>query len=146
MVRPASHSVSFTFKCQSTAVVLFRSLAAAERILWNRDCLFFSPVDCLYFLGIWSLYFYEFWHGARNSDKVVHDRAGVFGKNLFYSLNWGNEPNLNLKKNLVINFHWICSIMRVCIICCVPAQILYWKKSFSWYVGQIAPQSVGWDF
>ena len=35
---------------------------------------------------------------------------------------------LNLKKNLVINFPRICSIMKIYIICCVPIQILYLGK------------------
>ena len=30
--------------------------------------------------------------------------------------------------NLVINFPWSCSIMKVCIICYIPAQILYLEK------------------
>ena len=32
---------------------------------------------------------------------------------------------LNLLNNLVINFYWICSIMKIYIICCVPGQIPY---------------------
>ena len=62
--------------------------------------------------------------------EVVHDksRSICFG-------NCGNVPKmgffLNAKKNLVINFHWICSIMKMYIVCCVPAQILYWEKSCS---------------
>ena len=35
---------------------------------------------------------------------------------------------LNLLENLVINFYWICSIMKIYIICCVPAQISYLGK------------------
>ena len=38
------------------------------------------PVFCT-FLEIGSLDFPESWHGARDSYKVVHDRARVFGKN-----------------------------------------------------------------
>ena len=38
------------------------------------------------------------------------------------------EAFLNLKKNLVINFHWSCSIMKIYIICYVPAQIPYLGK------------------
>ena len=34
----------------------------------------------------------------------------------------------NLLENLVINFYWICSIMKIYIICCVPAQIPYLGK------------------
>ena len=37
---------------------------------------------------------------------------------------------LNLKKSLVNHFHWICSIMKIYIICCVPALILYLRKIF----------------
>ena len=36
---------------------------------------------------------------------------------------------------MVINFYWICSTMTVYIICCVPAQIVFWEKSFSWDIG-----------
>ena len=32
---------------------------------------------------------------------------------------------LNLLNNLVINFYWICSIMKIYTICCVPGQIPY---------------------
>ena len=35
---------------------------------------------------------------------------------------------LNLKKNLVISFHWICSIMKIYTICSVPAQNVYLGK------------------
>ena len=38
----------------------------------------------------------------------------------------------NLLKNLVINFYWIRSIMKVYIICSVPAEIPYLGKFFSW--------------
>ena len=36
----------------------------------------------------------------------------------------------NLLENLVSNFYWIWSVMKVYIICCVPAQIPYLAKSF----------------
>ena len=42
-----------------------------------------------------------------------------------------------------INVHWICSIMKSYIICCVPAQIMYWEKSFFWNIGQNALSQ--WD-
>ena len=35
---------------------------------------------------------------------------------------------LNLLKNLVINFYYICSIMKIYIICCLPVQIPYLGK------------------
>ena len=49
----------------------------------------------------------------------------------FWLKNWENGQKigfLNLKKNLVINFHWSCSIMKIYIICYVPAQIPYLGK------------------
>ena len=33
----------------------------------------------------------------------------------------------NLLKDLAINFYWICSIMKIYIICCVASEILYLK-------------------
>ena len=43
-------SISLTFKCQSTRVVLVGTLAVARRVLWNRVC----PFCCLfgYFLEL----------------------------------------------------------------------------------------------
>ena len=35
---------------------------------------------------------------------------------------------LNLKKNLVKNFPWICHIMKIYLVSSVPAQILYLRK------------------
>ena len=62
-------------------------------------------------------------------------------KNFFCRKNWGNESNmakkysfLNLKKNLIINFHCIYFILKI-FICCVRAQI-YLGKSCSWDIGQ----------
>ena len=50
---------------------------------------------------------------------------------------WAKIRFFNLKKKLVINFHWICSIIKMFIFC-VPAQILYLGKSFSRDLGQNA--------
>ena len=61
----------------------------------------------------------------------------IFWENAFCLQNWGNGPKiglkyifLNLKKNLVINFYWNCSIVKIHIICCFPVQVLYLRKSF----------------
>ena len=57
--------------------------------------------------------------------------AKFFGQTFFAPKNWGNGPKiefLNLKKNVVINFHLICSTMKIYIIFCVTAQILYLEK------------------
>ena len=65
----------------------------------------------------------------------------ILWKNFFCRKNWGNESNmakkysfLNLKKNLIINFHCIYFILKI-FICCVRAQI-YLGKSCSWDIGQ----------
>ena len=52
----------------------------------------------------------------------------------FCPKNWGNGPKtgqndfLNLNKNLFINFHLICSVMKIYNTCSVPAQILHLGK------------------
>ena len=55
--------------------------------------------------------------------------------NFFLPQKLGNGPKMdqkqgffNLLENLVINFYWIWSIMKIYIICCVPAQIPYLGK------------------
>ena len=85
------------------------------------------------FLGFVSLVFSKFWHGARNPYEVVHD-SQIFCKQVFPQ-NWENGPKMgqkrvffNLLKNLVFNFYWICSIMKIYIICCVLTQIPYLEK------------------
>ena len=83
------------------------------------------------FLGIGSLAFSEFWHGARNPYHVVHNRAGCL-RNLCLPSKIGEMSQkqgfLNLKKNSINNFHRICSIMKICLISSVLAQILYLGK------------------
>ena len=100
-----SYSISLTFKCQSTAIVLVRPLAVAGNpfslsILSSRHL-----SGCVH--GIGSLDFSAFWHGARNPYEVVLDSM-IYWKN-FCPKNSGNEQKigffLDLKKNLVINFH-----------------------------------------
>ena len=52
---------------------------------------------------------------------------------------------LNLKKNLVINFHWICSIMKISIICCVYGEIPYWKNFIpEILVKMLPPNQIVW--
>ena len=132
MVRPTLYSTFLTFKCQFIAVLLARSLVIDILAFWHLS-------GC--FLGIGSLDVSGFCQGASSHYEVVHDNA-IFLKNLICPQNWGNGQKidfLNLEKNLVINFHWICSIMNIFIICCVPAQNLWLGKSCSWDVGQNTP-------
>ena len=107
-------------------VLLARPMALAGRIPWNRFCLSLPPDICMgVFFELDHYISLGFCQGARNHYEVVHDNL-IFLKN-FSHQNWGNGPKigfLNLKKNLVINFHWICSIMNMFIISCVSTQNL----------------------
>ena len=83
------------------------------------------------FLGTGSLGVSVFWQGAGNPYQVVHDRVVFFRKTFLPSKlgKWVKKrPKkgfLDLKKNLVVNFHWNCSIMKIYIISCVRAQFLF---------------------
>ena len=80
----------------------------------------------------------------KNPYEGVHDNS-VFLKNVFHPKNWENWPKigfLNLKKNLVINLYLICSIMKMYIICYVPAQIPYLEKFWFLRYGPKCPQPI----
>ena len=88
-----------------------------------------------YFLGIIrSIVFSEFRHGARNLYDPLYVTQPNFLEKLFSPWKLAkNGPKvcfLNLKKNLIINFHWILSTMKIYIICCVSTQISYLEKIF----------------
>ena len=114
--------------------------------LWNRVCRF-SALPFRSFVGIVSV-FSKFRHDARNPYEVVCHRARFSGKifllrklrkwtKFFQPKNWENgrkmgqkQGFLNLLKNLVINFYWICSIMKISIIFCALAEIPCFGKLF----------------
>ena len=62
----------------------------------------------------------------------MRDRAGFPGKIYFAPKIRKRDQNgpvfIKLLENLVINFYWIWSIMKIYIICCVPAQIPFLEK------------------
>ena len=102
--------------------LLVEPLAEAKISLWNWV--------------IWSLGFSECWHGSRNLYQVVCDRARFFGKNFLPQ----KVEEMGQK------FHWICSIMKINIICSVLAQMLCLEKKCSWEIGQNAlSQSDSWS-
>ena len=146
---PTSYTMSLTLKRQSISVVFVRPPAVARRILWSRVYPSFVLLSVQVFPWNWIIIRFP-WIlvcVGRNSYEVVCDRARVSGKNFFCFKNWGNGPKmsfLNLKENLVINCHWICSIMKIYISCCVLAQILYWERSCSWDKGQNALSHSDW--
>ena len=51
-----------------------------------------------------SLIFSKFWHGARNSYEVVHDRAGFSGKKFFAYKSGKIGPKR--AKNRVFSIYW----------------------------------------
>ena len=70
--------------------------------------------------------------------KKFVSRARVSGKKTFTAKTGKMSQKLgflNLKRNMVIYFHWICSIMEIF---CVPTEILFWDKSCFWDIGQNA--------
>ena len=86
-----------------------------------------------HFLGIVS--FSKFWYAARDPYEVVLQGAGFSIKNFCCPQNWENglkmgqkQVFLNLLKHLMVNFYWICFIMKIYIVCYVPAQIPYFKN------------------
>ena len=89
--------------------------AVAGRVLWNRVCTSFHLPFHLFghFLGIGSLVFVKFWHGATNLFEIVHGRVWFSRKKFF-----GQK----------ITKFFLNSIMKVCIVCCVPRQIPYYPK------------------
>ena len=87
------------------------------------------------FFGFVSLIFSKVWHGARILCEVLYDRAEFSAKFSFAPKlgKWTkNGPKtgvfFNLLENLVIIFCWISSVMKIHIICCVPAKTPYLGK------------------
>ena len=67
--------------------------------------------------------------------------AWFFGKSFFAPKigEMGQKQGfLNLKKNLIIIFHWICSILKIFTISCVMHKFFFWERSCSWDIGQNA--------
>ena len=86
-------------------------------------CLSFRLSGC--FLGIVSLP-----NMVLETHLKLCATAG-FSRNVFAPKirKMGQKQGLwNLLKNFVITFFWICSIMKIYIISCVPAQIPYLEK------------------
>ena len=130
MVRPTSYSIYFSLNAsllQLNLVDPWQYLEGPYEVGSVRPSLLTSV---WVFSWKWVICFSELWHGARNCYEVLHG-SPIFLKNIFCPKNLGNGPTkwfLNLKKNLAIKFHWICSIMIFFVICCVHAQILYLGK------------------
>ena len=57
--------------------------------------------------------------------------ARFFGKTFFAPKVWEMDQKrfFGFKENFVIKFYWIFSIMKIFIVCCVPAQFIYLGKN-----------------
>ena len=83
-------------------------------------------------LGIVSLFFLNFGMVLETSMAFCVTKPDFLEKK--------KKGFLSLLKNLVSHFYWVCSVMKIYFICCVPAQIPYlgkfivpeiWAKIFS---------------
>ena len=96
------------------------------------------------FLGIGSLIFSETQHVVWG-PCVVSDRARFFEKNPFaqkmgkMGQKWAKIGFLHLLENLVINFFWIWSAMKVYLFAKFLHKSHIWEKSGSCDMGQNAP-------
>ena len=132
VIESHAESVNFLCLCRCPVKSYFKLLMftfldppdVAGRVVWNRICLSFCPSILLSrcFLGIVSSVFYKFWHEPDFPE-------------FFFPKNWENGPKmdqkqvfLNLLKSFINNFYWICSIMKIYIICCVLVQVSYLGK------------------
>ena len=86
------------------------------------------------FLGIGSLFFSETQHVLRAHVLLCMTEPDYL-KKIFMPKKWGKYAKngqkigfSNLLENLVINFFWIWSIMKVYTVCCILAQIPYLGK------------------
>ena len=124
MIRPKFLSISLTFKSHSTAVVLVTPLSVGRRVLWNRVCLSFYPAICL---GVFISFFKNVGIVLETLMELYVTELNILEKILPQKLEkWAKtRVSLNIKKRFVINFHWTCSIIKIYVICCVPAKIPY---------------------
>ena len=120
-----SASLSFTMFIGPAAV--------AQQVLQKKICPSFPLSGC--FLGTGSLIFSKFWHGLETQMNLCMTKPDFFRKYSFASNTakmgqyWAkNSVFLNLLRKLVFNFHWICSIIKTYIICCVSVHNLYLVK------------------
>ena len=82
------------------------------------------------FLGIASLVFSKLWHGVRNLYEVAHE-SWIFWKNFFApkirKMNKMGQRQVffNLLKSFSLIFTEFFSIMKIYIVCYVPAKVLF---------------------
>ena len=104
-------------------IFFFGLPALAGRVLWNRICPSFRPSVCPgFFLELYHYFFLNFSMRLETHIKLCMTEPDFPEKNI------SSQKFLTMLKSFVINFYWICWIMKIDIICCVPAQIPYLGK------------------
>ena len=116
-------------------------------LLYNENCIICCvPAQSLSILPSCLSVFLEFNHKISLNFAMVAETliklclaAQFFGKTLFAPKigEMGKIRFFNLKKKLVINFHWICSIIKMFISVFLHKSYI-WRKSCSWDLGQNA--------
>ena len=84
------HTLSLTFKCQSTAVVLVRPLVVAGRILWNKVSFSFPADICLGVVLNWIIRFLWIFPWCQKPMKL-YMTARFFGKTFFLPKKVGEQ-------------------------------------------------------
>ena len=95
----------------------------------------FCPSICPgVFLELHYLFFLNFGIVQQSHVKLCMTEL-VFPVKFFFPKNWENGPKkgqkqgfFNWLENLAINFYWIWSVIKIYIMCCVPALIEYLRK------------------
>ena len=124
-------------------------LAVTGRVLRNRFYLSFHPSG---FLGVLLEFCHQFllYFGIVPENQMkLRVKELNFLEMFFHPQNWENIPKIGEKlfffkllKNLVVNIYWICSIMKIYIICCDPAKIQYLGKFLFLIYGLKNPQPI----
>ena len=132
-------------------ISVYVSLLLSQKISYaNFDESFLQDGTPFNFLMLFLTFSCITWLICIRPYEVVRDTTGFSGKIFFCPKRWEKEPKigqkqgfLNLLKSLVINFYWICSVMRISIAWCAPAQ----SHICSWDMGQMfSANQIAWLF
>ena len=123
--------------------------AVTGRVLRNRFYLSFHPSICLGVLLEFCHQFLLYFGIVPENQMKLRVKELNFLEMFFHPQNWENRTKIGQKlgffkllKNLVLNIYWICSIMKIYIICCVPAKIRYLGKFLFLIYGLKNPQPI----
>ena len=109
--------------------------ALVGRVLWNRVWASFRPWVLppvrVFSLNSIIIFFLNFGMMLETHTKLCMTEPDFLEKKFLppklgeWTKMGQKQGFLNILKNFVVNFYWICSIMKMSIICYVPVQIPY---------------------